>query len=253
MTRQVFNICLSGLLLMGTSHSLAQSKNVIISDELSATAEMWKVKLGTQAFGKIKNFQFGDYTIVKSKMGWTVTDQNSNLINTKTESSSENKFSFVLDNKTSDSAIVNAIRNMEVKEIQSIELFPHFYFGEDELVSSSTYFLSFITRSNNRDETWILSKEETYGSEVEDKFEASLRNGDRIIHIIPASSNKYGEEPQMLPARGYEFVENKKSLCAMQYLASGAFGTNKSIVWLKSDLDPEMKLILAAAMTSLML
>jgi hypothetical protein len=38
----------------------------------------------------------------------------------------------------------------------------------------------------------------------------------------------------------------------VQYFGGGAFGFNKNIVWIKSELEPRMKLILSAAMTSLM-
>ena len=252
MTRLVFNICLLASLLMGTSFAQAQRKNIIISNDLSATSEVLKVKMGSQSFGKIWKFKFGDYAVEKSKLGWTVTTQKSNLLNTKTKSETENKFSFVLSNKTSDSAIVNATNNVLVKELLSFELYPNIYFGPDELLMHSQFFLSFITTCSNKDETWVLLMEQTAGSDVDYINIAFLRNGDRIINIIPASSNKYGDDSRMFPAMGYEFIENEQSICAMQYFGGGSFGYNKNIVWLKSELEPGMKLILAAAMTSLM-
>jgi hypothetical protein len=252
MTREVFIICLLGSLLMGTSLTQAQPENIIISDDLAASAEGLKVKIGAQTFGKIYKFKFGEYTVVQSKMGWTVTSEKSNLFNTKTESKTENKFSFVLSNKSSDSAFVNAMSNIEVKELQSMELFPNLYFGEDELSGFSDLFLSFITTSDNKDENWVLHMAETYGSDVENRFVASLSNGVLTINIIPASSNKNGDDSRMFPALGYEFVLNEQSIGAMQYYGGGALGYNKNIVWLKSELEPEMKLVLAAAMTSLM-
>jgi len=237
---------------MGTSFTQAQPVNIIISDDLAASAEGLKVKIGVQTIGKISKFKFGEYAVVQSKMGWTVTSEKSNLFNTKTESKTESKFSFVLSNKSSDSAFVNAISHMEVKELQSMELFPHLYFGVDELSGFSDLFLSFITTNDNKDENWVLHMGETYGSDVENEFVASLSNGVQRIDIIAASSNKNGDDPRMFPALGYEFVLNQQSIGAMQYYGGGALGYNKNMVWIKSELDPEMKLILAAAMTSLM-
>jgi len=251
-TREACIICLLGSLLMGTSLTQAQPVNIIISDDLAASAEGLKVKIGAQTPGKISKFRFGDYAVVQSKMGWTVTTEKSNLFNTKTESKTESKFSFVLCNKSSDSAFVNAMSNVEVKELQSMELFPNLYFGVDELSGFSDLFLSFITTSDNKDENWVLHMAETFGTDVENRFAASLSNGVLIIDIIPASSNKNGDDSRIFPALGYEFVLNEQSIGAMQYFGGGALGYNKNIVWLKSELDPEMKLLLAAAMTSLM-
>lgn len=55
-----------------------------------------------------------------------------------------------------------------------------------------------------------------------------------------------------LPARGYEFWETEQSLGAVQYYAGGALGLNKNVVYLRRDIDPQMKLLLASAMTAIM-
>ena len=218
---------------------------------------MLKVKIGTAWMGKISKFKFGDYAVVKSKLGWTVNTSSANLWNTKTESKTENKFSFTLSNSTRDSAIVNALSNVLVKELHAFRLFSsenfEFYIGpDDELLMDAHIFSSFITTSSNKDEIWVLRIEQTVGSEVDNKNEGVIGNGERIINIMPVSSNKYGDDSRMIPAMGYEFIENNESLCAVQYYGGGALGGNKNIVWIRSDLEPRMKLILAAAMTSLM-
>ena len=256
MKRVVFNICLLALLLLENSFAQAQQKNIVINEELAANAEMLKVKMGTAWMGKIYKFKFGDYNVVKSKMGWTVTTSSSNLLNTKTESKTENKFSFILSNNTSDSAIVNSLSDVIVKELHALNLFTsehyEFYIGSEELLMNAQIFSSFITTSSNRNEIWVLRIEQTEGSEADNKYEGVIGNGVRIINIIPVSSNQYGNDSRIFPALGYEFKENNESLCAVQYYGGGALGSNKNIVWIKSELDPRMKLILAAAMTSLM-
>ena len=55
-----------------------------------------------------------------------------------------------------------------------------------------------------------------------------------------------------LPARGFEFWEAGQSLGAVQYYAGGVSGLNKNVVYLRRDLDPQMKLLLASAMTAIM-
>lgn len=38
----------------------------------------------------------------------------------------------------------------------------------------------------------------------------------------------------------------------VQYYAGGALGLNKNVVYLRRDIDPQMKLLLASAMTAIM-
>ena len=71
-------------------------KNIVISDSLDANADKMNVKMGSQTMGKIWKFRFGDYAVISSKMGWTKTSAKANLLNTRTESKTTQKFSFVI-------------------------------------------------------------------------------------------------------------------------------------------------------------
>lgn len=258
MARFQLKICFLGFLLLFTAFAQAQGKDLIISKELVENSEMLKVKMGAQWMGKIWKFKFGDYAVVDSKMGWNKVKTKSNLLNTKSEVNSDQKFSFLLTNKTNDSATVNAVKNISVEQLQSFELFPNFYWGSDELLKDSRKFSAFISTTSNQEETWVLVMKTTQGSEVAYENEAFLTNGERLITIIAVSSKKDTKNRSELgatlnlPAMGYEFIENDQSLCAMQYYGGGALGMNKNIIWLKSDLDPRMKLIYAAAMTAIL-
>jgi hypothetical protein len=258
MTRFQLNICFLGFLLFFTVFAKAQNKELMISKELVANSEMLKVKMGTQWMGKIWKFKFGDYAVVESKLGIEKVKSKSNLLNTKSEVDSNQKFSFILTNKTNDSAIVNAVKNISIEELQSYELFPNFYLGSDELLKESRNFSAFISSTSNKEDTWVLVMKNIQGSEVAYENEAFLTNGERLISIIDITSKidtKNRSEMGILltlPAMGYEFIENDQSLCAMQYYGGGVLGSNKNIIWLKSDLDARMKLIYAAAMTAIL-
>lgn len=258
MARFQLKVCFLGFLLLFTAFVQAQGKELIISKALAENSEMLKVKMGVQWGNKIWKFKFGDYAVVDSKMGWTKVKTKSNLLNTKSEVNSDQKFSFVLTNNTNDSAIVNAVENISVEQFQSFELFPNFYLGSDELLKDSRKFSAFISSTTNQEETWALVMKNTRGREVDYEDEAFLTNGERLITIIPVSSKKDTKNRSQLgvllnlPAMGYEFIENEQSLCAMQYYGGGVLGTNKNIIWLKSDLDANMKLIYAAAMTAIL-
>ena len=76
MAKYLLSIFFLGSLLIGTHHSVAQNKNLEISDTLAANSEKLKVKMGTQWMGKIWKFKFGDYAVTDSKSGWVTTTTN---------------------------------------------------------------------------------------------------------------------------------------------------------------------------------
>ncbi|MFN4762695.1 hypothetical protein ACKGJN_06175 [Gillisia sp. Q332] len=252
MTKYIFSVFFLGFLLLGKQHLVAQNKNLEISEALAANSEKLKVKMGAQWFGKIWKFKFGDYAVTDSKNKYGPTTSNSNFFNTKVETKSNQKFSFVLRDKTTETAIVEVAFSIQTKELLAIELFSNFYLGPNLLLKDSQNFTAFISTSDNATDTWVLVLKMDQGSEIENKQEAFLTNGERLISIIPISSNDSGRDSRMFPALGYEFTENDQPLGAMQYYGGGALGFNKNIVWLPTHLEPRMKLILAAAMTSLL-
>ena len=126
MVRLIFRVFIPCLLFVSVNYAQAQ-KEIIIDDSLAANAVKQNVKMGSQGFGKIWKFHFGDYAVVSSKMGWTTTSSKSNLFNTKTESKTTEKFSFIMTNKVNDSARVNAANNIKVQTLKELQLLPNFY------------------------------------------------------------------------------------------------------------------------------
>ncbi|MEX2232894.1 MAG: hypothetical protein WD824_12075 [Cyclobacteriaceae bacterium] len=248
----LIRIYLPAFLLLAVAGFAQAQKNIVISDSLAAHAEVLKVKMGTQMVGKTWKIRFGDYGIVSGKTGWTTTTTKGNFFNTKTESKSTEKFSFVLGNKTTDFASVNAANNIKIESLNEIELFPHLSLGSDELLLKTQNFSAFITINGDTSETWALFMNLARGSNANSKDEALLTNGERIIFLSPVNSNKNGDDPRSMPALGYEFIENSRSLCALQYYGGGALGMNRNIIWMHKGLDAKMNLILAAAMTALL-
>jgi len=247
-----FSGYLFGVLLLFVFNVCAQKKEIVMDDNLLAGAEKLKVKMGSQWMNKIWKFKFGNYEVLDSKSGWATTKSNSKLFSLKVQSESGQKFSFNLGNKTKDTAVVNVVFSIKTEELQAIPIFSNFYVGPNVLLKESQNFTGFISTTSDVEDTWVLIMKLSEGSEVGYENDAFLTNGERTITILPTSSNKYGEDSREYPALGYEFVEKEVSLCAVQYYGGGAFGYNKNIVWLKSDLDERFKLILAAAMTSLL-
>lgn len=240
-------ICLLLLNFLATD-----GQNIVVDKNLQDNSEPMKVKMGTQGFGKIVKWQFGEFAVVESKAGWTKTTSKGNLFNTKTESKTTQKFSFTLCNENRDSARINAAKNLEVKEVQGFELFPGFSIGENNVQLDSRNFTAAISINSDTLDTWVLLFLSERGSQNEYKASAILSNGQRKIMILPASSNKNGTDKRKLPALGYEFSEDGKVVSALQYYGGGALGMNKNIVWIDNTLEPRLKLILASATTAVL-
>jgi hypothetical protein len=241
---------LFGLLLFSASTGQAQ-KNIVIDDRLEANSTPINVKMGGQWFGKVWKVRFGEYVVVSSKLGWATTTTKSGFFSPKTESKTTQKFSFVVAGKTADSAHVNAASNMQIQTLREVEIFPGFSWGSDELLQETNNFTAFITTNKAPGETWALLMDATFGQYTAEKYEAFLTNGERRIAIVPTSSAKLGNDPRSFPALGYEFVENGESIAALQYFGGGLLGTNKHVVWLHKEVSEPMKLVLAAAITSI--
>jgi len=83
-------------------------------------------------------------------------------------------------------------------------------------------------------------------------YDAFLTNGERNILLLRRVSSDKNKLTR-LPAMGFEFIENNIPLCAVQYFGGGILGTfNKNYVWIDKNIEPEMKIILAAAMSAIM-
>lgn len=234
------------------SPGLGMGQNIAIDDSLGAHADMYKVKLGSGGFGKVVKISFGDYAVTASKSGAIKTKSKANLLATKKESKTTQDFSFVLSHKSGIAASVNASTCTLDKWQESFQLFPNFYIGDDKTILDSSNFTSYILLHQDTSQKWSLFMILSVSSDTAYVSLAILTNGMREIYIMPVTSNRYGNDHRALPAEGYEFVEGDQAIGALQYFGGGMWGMNKYIVWIHHELDPEMKLLLAAAMTAVM-
>ncbi len=228
----------------------AAQKTIRISDSLARNAERLKVERGAQWMGHIGKWRFGDYAVVSGKPGWTHTRMTGNFFQTESESRTRETFTFVLTDAATDSAVVNAARNVNVQELHKLDLGHGWSLGSDQLVQESENFTALITINRDTAETWVLFLGSTSGRDSEGKHVAFLSNGERRILLSLASSNQNVYDFRGMPALGYEFIESGQSLCAVQYF-SGSFDFTQ-VVWMHSGLDARTKLILAAAMTAVL-
>jgi len=266
MTRIRFVLISAGLL--AALPASAANKNIILSDSLLANADKWEVKQGAQWAGHIHQWRFGDYAVVASKQGWTTGHTHTNFWKTKTESQTTNKFSFVLTNKTNDSALVNTAREIRSRSNPGLNLGHGTTVGGDGLTVEADRFVAYITNSQDTTEVWELSIRQTdvsdrHGESIEGEatHEAVLTSGERRIVLNPVFSKKFDKRPSFgslvtmtfrPPAMGYEFVEDGRSLCAVEYSSSAVARAFKNTVWMDRNADPRTQLVLAAAMTAVL-
>jgi hypothetical protein len=254
----------AALLALGLLPALpvpSAAKTILISDSLAANSDKLNVKQGAQWMGRIFKWSFGDYAVTSSKHSGTSSTSARNLLHTKTDSTSSESFSFMLGNKTTDVAFVDAAHNVNIQSLQKFPLGRGFFLGSDEVALESDNFTAFITINGDTSDTWALfiGGTTTPGPTADTRTMLSggmfLTNGSHRIKLVCASSNKNGCDPQSIsmfsiPAVGFEFFEDGHSIGAVQYFG-GTFGVTY-LVWLRRDSDPRLKLILAAAMTAIL-
>ena len=177
------------------------------------------------------------------------TTTKSNFWDTKTESKTTQKFSFVFSDKK-DTAYVNAAQNIEVKWLNENQILPHLSWGNNQIVFESTNYAAYININSDTSDIWAVLMNYKIGNGPGNQ--SVLTNGTRKIDILKATSNKNGEDKRSIPASGFEFSEEGKPLAALQYYGGGMLGNNKNIVWLHRGMDERMKLIMSAAATAIL-
>lgn len=253
-----------GLLLSGapfiTYYSCAQE--IKISDSLASKADKLTVKRGFFPSKENIKCHFGDFSVSPTYNGWTIKAALSAReirFNTLINDSSCQKLSFmVTDNKTGNSALVNAANNFNAAIMDEIEYLPDFPIKNDVLWAAPVDFAAFITVPGDTSETWTLLLLGIKGLRADGGFDAVLTQGTRKIYFRPTASDN-----KQLPSLGYEFFEGTHSLGALQYFGgvmgylhyTGGFMNrymDKYIFWLCRTQDEKMKLVLAAAMTAVL-
>ncbi len=277
-TRHFYRVGLSCLLLAGALPTRAQAQRIEISDSLAANAEALKVKMGPHWIGKVWRYQFGDYVVEKGSSSRTnesttpaaAPGTRPEDIEQRTHRKRQD-YSFALRDKAGNVATIEASNYVSVEELKTVfrtlkflspgkwlesgDLLPwekEVHWDPDESADKIHVFSAVITTGVDDPETWALFMALAGPEEVGQERKASLSNGKREIEIIATSSNKLGTDPRDLPALGWQFIEDQRALCALQYDGGGLIGALKKTIWIDSRLDPRTKLVLAAAMTSLL-
>ena len=255
-------LCLAGG-LCAAPLALAAPPAIPISDSLVANADQLNVKMGSQWFGQIAKWRIGPYAVVSSKLEATRIRTNTNLLKTKSDSTLTTHFSFVMSDDASHSATVTATRAFINRSEHEFKLNKTVGLGSEGLILESDSLGALITVHADTTENWTLLKNSMIDANERGTVEAHLLNGERKIVITPVFADRRGDKSQrpsffsrlaanaIPPAMGYEFVEEGRSLCAIQTFG-GSLRGNARMVWMHKSLDAGTKVALAAAITAML-
>jgi hypothetical protein len=247
----------TALIILGLQLAFAQSSNaqkfIKIDELLKLNSQAMKVKRkGVSSVGK---YEFGTYQVISSKSGWEKTTRKSPLFSDNTSMKSSSNMSFVFVNDEADTSIANirvaenieidegswffkTFTNWSVAEVQKAE-------GVFETVfsfSSDTTLWSLVVIYPT-----AVEVDGMYQSDDQTEFRGILTDNHTFIEITVITENEDGKSPLFNPFLGYEFWQGTRSLAAVQ-----AMPLNKWYVWIRDDLDPDLKFVLASAATAML-
>lgn len=232
----------------------AAAPGIVIDEDLRVNADEHKVSLGMQKPGRTWNFKFGEYSIVSSKTGTAVTTTTGSVLGRRGDKRTEQEYTFVMQGAGPATAHVKAVQNADAEDLPDLNLGGGFAIDLEALAGATDHLVASIQIEGDQSAPWalLLDVKRSLANTAEETRLSLLGNGEREIRLVPVTSDPPGASGSALPARGYQFFENDRPIGALQYLGAGVLGFNKNVVYLRRDLDPHTRLMLAAAMSAIM-
>ncbi|HSA97182.1 MAG TPA: hypothetical protein VLJ16_14095 [Acidobacteriota bacterium] len=238
--------------LLSLPATATAQKTLALDPDLLANSDALKVRLGVQTPGRMWKFKFGEYALVSSKMGAEVTTTSS-IFNPVEKSRAKQKFSFVIKGTGPETATVKAAQNLASEALSEFAVSSRLSVSAVDISGTDDNLAATIVLDGDGETPWtlILNVKSHWAVLKEETRAAFLTNGTREIAIAPVTSNAPGAKSSGKPALGYEFSEEGRVLGAVQYWGGGILGSNKNVIYLRRDLEPRTRLLLAAAMTAI--
>jgi hypothetical protein len=249
---KILALLIIGLQLVSTQTSSAQ-KLIRIDERLKINSQEIRAKRkGVSSVGK---YEFGPYRIISGKGGWTTSTSKSPLFSDNSSMKSSSKKSFVFVNEISDTAFANisVAENIDIDGgswfIRTFTNWSDEEVKNGEGVFECTFSFSFDTAQWNLMVIYPVAAEVDGMYQMDDHtvFRGALSDTHTHIEIAEITVNDKGKSPLLNPVKGYEFWQDSKSLAAVQ-----VFPVNRMHVWIRDDLDPELKFVLASAATAML-
>lgn len=208
------------IVMLASVLMLGQHRSILIDSSLRNNSEVLTPKRKIIVGGK---YDFGAYKMIRSKHGVETSRTRQGLFSRVSETESKAASSFVMVGGD-DTVVVNLLSKRSHTEER---------------------------RGGGLDREIIAAHREING-EIEIKGDSTiweikgsylLTDGDKKIEISKVNESADGKKSLLWFYNGYVFTLNKKQIGAVQTLT-------KQYIWLDKELDPRMKLVLAAAAAS---
>ncbi len=245
------------LLILGLqlafAHSSSAQKFVRIDDSLKKNSQKMQAKRkGISSVGK---YEFGPYKVISGKGGWEKTTQKSPLFSDNSSIKSSTKKSFVFVSDEADTSIVNisVAENVAIDGgswfIRTFTPWSDAEVKNGEGIFECTFSFSSDTVHWNLLAIYPVAAEVDgiYQTDDHTFFRGILTDNNTLIEITEINENEQGKNSFLNPVLGYEFWLDSKSLAAVQVLPA-----NRWYVWIRDDLDSDLKFLLGSAATAML-
>ena len=245
------------LLIIGLQLAFAQSssaqKLIRIDEQLKENSQPIRAKRkGVSSVGK---YEFGTYKVISGKGGWETSTQKSPLFSDNTSIKSSSNKSFVFVNDEADTAIANisVAENVEIDGgswiIRTFTPWSDAEVKNGEGIFETSFSFSSDTALWNLVAIYPVAAEVEGIYQMDDHtfFRGILTDNQTLIEIAEITVNEEGKNSFLNPVLGYEFWQDSRSLAAVQVLPA-----NRWYVWIRDDLDSDLKFVLASAATAML-
>lgn len=238
------------------SHCAVAQSNIYLEGPFEeASTKMQVRRKGLSTIGK---YEFGPYKIISGKAGWTTEKSKTGFISGDTRIESSSKSSFLFTGPQSDTITAN----IAFSSITQINENYGFVFriltkwSLQEITENEVYMATFSSLMDTVIWTLVIAypveDEIVFNADITEdmisKFKGEIANPQSTIDIIPEYRWENGKPATVLkPVEGYKFVLMGETVAAVQ-----TYPINKRFVWLRNDLSENLKFILAAAATTLL-
>jgi len=245
------------LLLLGLqlafTHSSSAQKLIRIDEDLKLNSQ--EIRAKRKGISSVGKYEFGHYKVISGKGGWESTTQKSPLFSDNSSIKMKTSKSFVFASDKADTAYAS-IRIAENVDIDGGSwVIRTFTPWSDAEVKHGEGIFECTFSFTSDTVLWDLVAIYPVAAEVEGMYQTDdhtffrgiLTDENTLIEIAEINVNEKGKNSFLNPVLGYEFWLNSKSLAAVQVLPA-----NKWYIWIREDLDSDMKFLLASAVTAML-
>lgn len=231
------NLLQTAILLCAATFCSCQTPSVILSKDLHENTAVMTVK-GRQGWQINQIIRFGNYTTSKVKRGWTSGYDISAFV-LRFQKARE-KLSFTQTAPDGSQAEVLAVGKFQNTEYELLRGFVGYSIRYENTFAGS------IIPAGSEDNTWEFMVYNPEGS-LSVTAECGMAKDKAGREILIRGIRQMDQQPKWMQFAnyGFEFIQHGQSIGAVSTINNGK-------VWIRNDIDPDLKLVLSAMATSLL-